>query len=74
MLVFIDQVEVMFMDIGMLLVAEELETFIEYGADIVEEVETFIEYGADMLEEVEVFMEYGAEIVDIDEELIETFF
>ena len=40
---FIDQVLVIFEDTGILLVAEEVETFIEYGEDIVEYVEKELE-------------------------------
>jgi hypothetical protein len=39
MLVFIDQVVEIFINIGILLVAEEVETFIEYGAEVVDDIE-----------------------------------
>jgi len=38
-LVFIDQVVEIFIDIGILIVAEVVETFIEYGAELVDDIE-----------------------------------
>ena len=38
MLVFIDQAVEIFIDIGILLVAEVVETFIEYGAELVDDI------------------------------------
>ena len=39
MLVFIDQEVEIFTDIGILLVAEVVEMFIEYGAELVDDIE-----------------------------------
>jgi hypothetical protein len=38
-LVFIDQLVEIFIDIGILLVVEEVEAFTEYGADVVDDIE-----------------------------------
>jgi hypothetical protein len=38
-LVFIDQVIEVFIDIGILLVAEVVETFIEYDVELVDDIE-----------------------------------
>jgi hypothetical protein len=38
-LVFIDQEVEIFIDIGMLLVAEVVEMFIEYGTELVDDIE-----------------------------------
>ena len=38
-LVFMDQVVEKFMDIGILLVAEEVDAFIEYAAEVVDDIE-----------------------------------
>ena len=38
MLVFIDQVVEIFIDTSILLVAEVVETFIEYGAELVDDI------------------------------------